>query len=291
MRWSLTIGRFGGTAVKIHVTFLLLLAWIGFSRAGSRAGRRRRATAWSSSSLLFACVVLHEFGHILVARRYGIKTPDVTLLPIGGVASLQSAAGKAQPGVRRRASPGRRSISSSPSCCCCSSARSMPADLARLDDPRCRSSPASPTANLFLAVFNLIPAFPMDGGRVLHALLAMKLGRPRAHADRRDDRPGVRLRARLPRPVRQSAADLHRHLRLRRRGGRGADDGAARDRRAASASARRWRRASPRLPADARRSPTRSTRCSPPPQHEFPVVDAFDKPIGLVMRDDISRRR
>ena len=70
MRWSLTVCRFGGTAVKIHITFLLFLAWIGFS-----AWLEHGATAARDSLvfivLLFLCVVLHEFGHILMARRFG----------------------------------------------------------------------------------------------------------------------------------------------------------------------------------------------------------------------------
>src|SRR5271163_2648700 len=88
MRWSITIGRFGGTAVKIHITFILFLAWIAFS-AWSRGGPAAALDSTVFIVLLFACVVLHEFGHIAAARRYGIRTPEVTLLPIGGVASLE----------------------------------------------------------------------------------------------------------------------------------------------------------------------------------------------------------
>ena len=82
MGWSITIGRFGGTAVRVHLTFLLLLAWIGFS-----AYQHGGAVAARDSVLfivaIFTCVVLHEFGHILVARRFGIVSKEVTLLPIG----------------------------------------------------------------------------------------------------------------------------------------------------------------------------------------------------------------
>src|SRR3954471_21276809 len=88
MSWSLRIARIGGTDLKIHVTFLLLLAWIGF--AHFRVGGW--PAAWQGVLfilLLFGCVLLHEFGHVVAARRYGIQTPDITLLPIGGVARLQ----------------------------------------------------------------------------------------------------------------------------------------------------------------------------------------------------------
>ncbi len=74
MRWSLTIGRFGGTAVKIHVTFLLLLAWIGFS-AWQQGGAAAARDSLVFIILLFVCVVAHEFGHILVARRTAFRRP------------------------------------------------------------------------------------------------------------------------------------------------------------------------------------------------------------------------
>ena len=88
MLWSIPIGRFGGTEVKIHITFLLLLAWIAFSAWG-HGGAIAALDSTLFIALIFACVVLHEFGHILAASRYGISTPTVTLLPIGGVASME----------------------------------------------------------------------------------------------------------------------------------------------------------------------------------------------------------
>ena len=87
MSWSLNIGRVAGTVVRIHLTFLLFLAWI-FAASYASAGA---ATAWDTLLfivLLFLCVLLHEFGHIFTARYFGVTTPYVTLLPIGGVAQL-----------------------------------------------------------------------------------------------------------------------------------------------------------------------------------------------------------
>src|SRR6516164_8330824 len=88
MGWSLNIGSVAGTAIRIHVTFLLFLAWIfGVSYVSGGA-----AAAWSGllfMVLLFLCVLLHEFGHIFTARAFGVTTPDVILLPIGGVARLE----------------------------------------------------------------------------------------------------------------------------------------------------------------------------------------------------------
>src|SRR5450759_2853260 len=88
MSWSLNIGKVAGTVVRVHLTFLLFLAWI-FAASYSQGGA---ATAWDSlvfMVLLFLCVLLHEFGHIFTARAFGVPTPYVTLLPIGGVAQLE----------------------------------------------------------------------------------------------------------------------------------------------------------------------------------------------------------
>ena len=88
MLWSIPIARIAGTVVRVHVTFLLFLVWIG--AAQWRQGGPEAATeSVVFMALLFACVLAHEFGHIIAARRYGIRTPDVTLWPIGGVASLE----------------------------------------------------------------------------------------------------------------------------------------------------------------------------------------------------------
>src|SRR5437763_16653953 len=88
MLWSLNIGSIAGTKIRVHITFLLFLGWIFF--AGYASGGSQEA--WSGLAfmlLLFACVVAHEFGHIFTARAFGVSTPDVTLLPIGGVARLE----------------------------------------------------------------------------------------------------------------------------------------------------------------------------------------------------------
>src|SRR6201987_3681592 len=87
MSWSVSIGRIAGTAVRIHITFLLFLIWIWFANYQTGGA----TAAWSSLLfliLLFLCVLAHEFGHIFTARAFGVPTPDVTLLPIGGVARL-----------------------------------------------------------------------------------------------------------------------------------------------------------------------------------------------------------
>ncbi|MBM3607856.1 MAG: site-2 protease family protein, partial [Alphaproteobacteria bacterium] len=75
MSWSITLGRFAGTQVRIHLTFFLLVAWFAFA-AGSKGGQSAAIEAAVFVLAVFACVLLHEYGHVLTARRFGIKTRD-----------------------------------------------------------------------------------------------------------------------------------------------------------------------------------------------------------------------
>jgi len=86
--WSFPVANLFGSEIRIHVTFFLLLAWIGVARY-AEGGAPAAAEGSLLILLIFACVVAHEFGHALAARRAGIRTPDITLLPIGGVARLE----------------------------------------------------------------------------------------------------------------------------------------------------------------------------------------------------------
>jgi Zn-dependent protease/CBS domain-containing protein len=179
MAWSITVGTIAGTAVRIHLTFLLFLLWIGIAQALS-GGASAAIGAVAFMASLFACVVLHEFGHILAARRYGIRTPEVTLYPIGGVASLEKLPEKpAQELVVALAGPAVNLVIAAVLFIGLG-ATLDPQDLTRLDQPGANLLPRLAAANLFLAIFNMVPAFPMDGGRVLRAFLAMRLGPARA---------------------------------------------------------------------------------------------------------------
>src|SRR6266700_867462 len=88
MFWSLNIGSIAGTQVRVHITFLLFLGWI-FAASWVSDGSQAAVAGLVFMILLFACVLAHEFGHIFTARAFGVATPDVTLLPIGGMARLE----------------------------------------------------------------------------------------------------------------------------------------------------------------------------------------------------------
>jgi stage IV sporulation protein FB len=174
MSWSLNIGSVAGTAVRIHVTFLMLLAWI-FGVSYFSNGPQAAWNALLFIVLLFACVLLHEFGHIFTARAFGVKTSDVILLPIGGVSRLERIPEKpsqeflvaiAGPAVNIAIAIVLVLLGGNLSA----------AHLTTLESPDAGMIDRLAAVNLFLALFNLIPAFPMDGGRVLRALLATRLG-------------------------------------------------------------------------------------------------------------------
>jgi Zn-dependent protease len=179
MNWALTIGSIAGTRVRLHITFLLFLAWIGI--ADYLAGGTSAAVESIVFILLvFLCVTLHEFGHIAMARRFGVNTPQVILSPIGGIAAMERMPEKPrQELLVAIAGPlvnvaialalmvlfglGLRQITA------------IDFDTATLAERLL-------IVNLVLIAFNLVPAFPMDGGRVLRAVLAMNMGAPRATA-------------------------------------------------------------------------------------------------------------
>jgi Zn-dependent protease/CBS domain-containing protein len=174
MGWSIPIGAVKGTVIRIHLTFLLFLLWIGvahYAQGGWNAGLQGVVFI----ALLFLCVLLHEFGHVFAARRYGIQTPDITLLPIGGVARLERI--PEQPGqelVVALAGPAVNLVIAA--LLYLAFGGYVPAEGLEVANPGIDMMARLAAVNLFLAVFNLIPAFPMDGGRVLRALLAYRLG-------------------------------------------------------------------------------------------------------------------
>jgi Zn-dependent protease/CBS domain-containing protein len=179
MRWSLKIGSFGRTDIRIHVTFLLFLIWIGaiyYRQGGADA-------AWQGTifiALLFLCVLLHELGHVFAVRRYGVQTRDVTLWPFGGIASMERMPDKPiQELIVALAGPAVNVVIAA-ALLLWLGPRFNAETLTQIDNPAVSMAAKVAGANIILVIFNMIPAFPMDGGRVLRALLAMRMGNARA---------------------------------------------------------------------------------------------------------------
>jgi len=180
MGWSLHLGRWLGIDVYLHTTFLLLLAFIGLSQgiAAGSAGAAINGVLFFAG--LFVCVLLHEYGHALAARRYGIATRDITLLPIGGVARLERMPDKPwQEFVVALAGPAVNVVIAGGlfAGLALRNSGQLPLELNVTSGGFIERMLA---ANVFLVVFNLLPAFPMDGGRVLRSLLAMRMNYARA---------------------------------------------------------------------------------------------------------------
>ena len=179
MSWSLNIGRVAGTVVRIHITFLLFLAWI-FAAAYAASGA---STAWDTLLfvvLLFLCVLLHEFGHIFTARAFGVSTPYVTLLPIGGVSQLEHIPEEPYEEFLIAIAGPLVNVVITILLVFVAGAHLNPSAATLIDSTHTSMVDRLAIVNLFLALFNLIPAFPMDGGRVLRAALATKFGYVRA---------------------------------------------------------------------------------------------------------------
>ncbi len=173
MKWSLKLGEFAGIGVYIHATFLILLAWVAFYQY-SQGGSRAALVSLFYVGAIFTIVVLHEYGHALMARRFGIRTRDITLLPIGGMARLE-----------RMPDDPRQELLVALAGPAVNVVLAVVFAMALLVFPGSASPPDSGFSggallsnlmwiNVILALFNLLPAFPMDGGRVLRALLAMR---------------------------------------------------------------------------------------------------------------------
>lgn len=171
--WSINLFRLFGIQLAVHVSFLLLLAWFGW-RGWEEGGVTGMLWSTALIVLFFTCVVLHELGHSLTARRYGVRVPRILLLPIGGMAEFDRIPRRpaaellitvAGPAVNFalvlllapfvwRALLGLREI-----------------EVFSTDDMLAQLW----WANLVMGVFNLLPVFPMDGGRIFRALLASRL--------------------------------------------------------------------------------------------------------------------
>jgi len=175
MKWSWKIGELSGIGIYVHGTFLMLLAWVALSHLMSGHSVAAAMSGLLFVVTLFAIVVLHELGHALMAKRFGIATRDITLLPIGGMARLERMpedpkqellVSLAGPAVNVVLGAGLFVILTLMKGATAFTGLTLVggALLTKLL-----------WVNVALAGFNLLPAFPMDGGRVLRAALATRM--------------------------------------------------------------------------------------------------------------------
>jgi len=178
MRWAWKIGKLAGIDVYMHATFLLLVGFIVIANWMESHSAAQALFGVVFVMLIFGCIVLHELGHALTARRYGIRTRDIVLLPIGGVARLERMpedpnqellVALAGPAVNVLIALGLfgvlLSLGHFPTLRQAATIRWTGHDVLM----------SLMAVNVWLVLFNLIPAFPMDGGRVLRALLAKRM--------------------------------------------------------------------------------------------------------------------
>ncbi len=180
MKWSLKLGRFLGIDVFVHFTFVLLFGFIGIAHWVTGQSLAAALSGMLFFGCLFACVLLHEYGHALMARHFGIGTRDITLLPIGGVARLERMPDKpVQELWVALAGPAVNVVIAGLLAIWLSATGAwQPVDSLGIAEGSLVGRIL--VANVFLVLFNMLPAFPMDGGRVVRALLAMRLEYSRA---------------------------------------------------------------------------------------------------------------
>jgi len=180
MKWALKIGRFAGIDVFVHLTFFLLVGWVALVHWQDGRSVSAALSGVGFIIAIFMCVVLHEYGHALMARRYGIPTRDIILLPIGGVARLEKM--PKQPVQElwvALAGPAVNIVIAAALYLWLK----LTASWAPFQGLTVTTGPFLErlmVVNIFMIAFNMIPAFPMDGGRVLRAILALRMEYGRA---------------------------------------------------------------------------------------------------------------
>ena len=180
MRWQWKLGRFAGIDVYVHATFLLLIGWVGYSHWLENRNWGEVISGVLFILALFLCVVLHEYGHALTARKYGIKTRDITLYPIGGVARLERMPEKPIEELWVALMGPAVNVVIAALLYVYLYATNSFVPFTHLTVASGSFAERLMIVNIWLVLFNLIPAFPMDGGRVLRALLAMRMDFVRA---------------------------------------------------------------------------------------------------------------
>jgi Zn-dependent protease/predicted transcriptional regulator len=178
--WAWKLGTISGIAIYVHATFLLLLGWIALITFTASKSASAVLSGLAFVILLFAIIVMHELGHALTAQRFGIRTRDITLLPIGGVARLERMPDDPkQELLVAFAGPAVNLVLAIAIYLFLRSTGGL-VGFAEVDFLKGGLLPRLMWANITLAIFNLLPAFPMDGGRVLRGFLALRMDYVRA---------------------------------------------------------------------------------------------------------------
>lgn len=180
MKWQFKFGTFAGIDVYIHTTFLLLIGWVGYSHWLEHQNWIEVLKGIGFILALFLCVILHEYGHALTARKYGIKTRDITIYPIGGVARLERMPEKPIEELWVALMGPAVNVVIAAILFAYLFVTSSLVPLNELTVASGSFLERVMIINIVLVLFNLLPAFPMDGGRVLRALLAMRMEYVRA---------------------------------------------------------------------------------------------------------------
>jgi Zn-dependent protease len=175
MKWSWRIGELAGIGIYIHATFVLLIGWVAVSHWLEARNLTLVVQGVGFILALFSCVLFHELGHALTAKKYGIKTRDITMLPIGGVARLERMPeDPKQELLVALAGPAVNVVIAAMLFVWLRLTGGWE-PLAQLSVTQGSLLERLMVVNLFLVGFNMLPAFPMDGGRVLRALLATRM--------------------------------------------------------------------------------------------------------------------
>jgi len=180
MKWSLKIAQVAGIGIYVHWTFLILLVWLVSAHAMSGESAGAAAQGIALVIALFACVVLHELGHALTAQRFGVTTRDITLLPIGGVARLERIPEEPLQEFWVAIAGPAVNVAIAAVLFVVLSVWGQFHAPSRIDLIGAPLLESLMWINVVLVVFNMLPAFPMDGGRVLRSLLTAWMPRVRA---------------------------------------------------------------------------------------------------------------
>lgn len=183
--WSWNVGRISGITVSIHATFLLLVAWFAVAYWFEVGNLGRVASGVALFLLLFGCVLLHELGHALTAQRFGFNTREITLLPIGGIARLERMPDDPMQSLWITLAGPAVNIAIAAALFVALLVTGTWQPITDISLTRGPFLERLMVVNMSLVIFNMLPAFPMDGGRALRAVLATRL----------DDRRATRIAA------------------------------------------------------------------------------------------------